>query len=172
MGGNKAFLPFKCIRADRKGYTKKTYLSSESHCKHCPLREQCCCKVRKFKKLDESIHKPLYDRMHKNLTENKAYHRRLVKWRSSTVEPVLGTLINHHNMKRINSRGIAQANKHFLMAALCYYLKKYLKFIRKNPIIIPQNMTVTQGLLLLLKNAIISLETIGYKLAKLSTIKF
>lgn len=30
------------------------------------------------------------------------------KRRSSTVEPVLGTLINHHNMKRVNSRGIQQ----------------------------------------------------------------
>jgi len=68
--------------------------------------------VSKFKKLDESIHKPLYDKMHEKLTQNKAYHRRLVKRRSSTVEPILGTLINHHNMKRINSRGMAQANKH------------------------------------------------------------
>src|SRR5690606_19492772 len=94
-------------------------------------REQCCGKTTKFKKIDESIHKPLYDRMHKKLTENKSYHRRLVKRRSSTVEPVLGTLINHHNMKRINSRGMSQANKHVLMPALCYNLKKYLKFTYK-----------------------------------------
>lgn len=83
---------------------------------------------------DSSIHKPLYDKMHKKLTENKSYHRRLVKRRSSTVEPVLGTLINHHNMKRINSRGLAQANKHVLMAALTYNLNKYLKFIVKKPL--------------------------------------
>lgn len=49
---------------------------------------------------DSSIHKPLYDKIHKKLTENKSYLRRLVKRRSSTVEPVLGTLINHHNMRR------------------------------------------------------------------------
>lgn len=83
---------------------------------------------------DSSIHKPLYDKMHKKLTENKSYHRRLVKRRSSTVEPVLGTLINHHNMKRINSHGLAQANKHVLMAALTYNLNKYLKFIVKKPL--------------------------------------
>jgi transposase len=170
-GGNKAFLPFKGIRRDSKGYSKKTYRSSESECKHCPLREQCCGKVSKFKKLDESIHKPLYDRMHHKLTANKAYHRRLVKRRSSTVEPVLGTLINHHNMKRINSRGMAQANKHVMMAALCYNLKKYLKFIHKRPIIIAQSMTVMQGLLMFTKNAIISLEISGYKLVKLSIYK-
>ncbi|WP_083811755.1 transposase [Pseudopedobacter saltans] len=78
-----------------------------------------CGKVSHFKKLDNSIHKPLYDKMHQKLSENKAYHRRLVKRRSSTVEPVLGTPLNNHNMKRLNSRGMAQTNKHVLMAALC-----------------------------------------------------
>jgi hypothetical protein len=34
-------------------------------------------------------------------------------------------------MKRVNTRGIKQANKHVLMAALTYNLKKYLKFITK-----------------------------------------
>jgi hypothetical protein len=45
VGGNKAVLPFKGIRTDSKGYTKKTFRSSESDCKNCPLREQCCGKV-------------------------------------------------------------------------------------------------------------------------------
>ena len=130
------------------------------------FREECCGKVSKFKKLDESIHKPLYDKMHNKLTSNKSYHRRLVKRRSSTVEPVLGTLINHHNMKRINSRGMAQANKHVLMAALCYNLKKYLKFIRKRPHIIAQSMTKMQGQLLLVENVISSLQISGYNLIK------
>ena len=34
-------------------------------------------------------------------------------------------------MKRVNTRGIKQANKHVLMAALTYNLKKYLTFITK-----------------------------------------
>lgn len=132
-GGNKAILLFKGTKTDSKGYSKHIYRSSEKDCRHCPLRAQCCGKVTKFKKIDDSIHKPLYDKMHKKLTENKAYHRRLVKRRSSTVEPVLGTLINYHNMRRINSRGMAQANKHVLMAALSYNLKKYLRFTQKVP---------------------------------------
>ena len=136
---------------DSKGYQKKTYRSSENDCKHCSLRAQCCGWVSKFKKLDESIHKPLYDRMHQKLTDNKAYHRRLVKRRSSTVEPVLGTLINHHNMKRVNSRGMSQANKHVLMAALSYNLKKLLKFTRKSPTIIAQSMPSIKGVLFGLK---------------------
>ena len=47
--------------------------------------------------------------------------------RSATVEPVLGTLINFMGMKKVYTRGIAQAEKHVLMAALCYNLKKLLK---------------------------------------------
>jgi len=73
----------------------------------------------------------LYDQMHEKLNRDKNYTRFLTKRRSSRVEQVLGTLINHHNMKRINSRGMAQANKHVLMAALTYNLKKYLKFITR-----------------------------------------
>ena len=69
--------------------------------------------------------------MHKKLTENKAYTQRMSRLRSSTVEPVLGTLINFLNMKRVNTRGIDLASKHVLMAAVSYNLKKYLKFITK-----------------------------------------
>src|SRR5690606_27618968 len=104
-GGNKANLPFKRILTDSKGYQKKSYRSSEKDCKDCPLRAECCGKVTKFKKIEDSIHKPLYDKMHAKLNRNKNYTRMLTKRRSSTVEPVLGTLINHHNMKKINSRG-------------------------------------------------------------------
>ncbi|WP_177765280.1 transposase [Flavobacterium sp. I3-2] len=107
-GGNKAYLPFKRTLMDSKDYEKKSYRSSEQDCGKCPLRESYCGKVTKFKKLEESIHKPLYDKMHEKLTQNKAYHRRLVKRRSATVEPVLGTLINFFNLKKINCRGMAQ----------------------------------------------------------------
>jgi|GEM_PF-2511465 len=77
----------------------------------------------------------------------------LVKRRSSTVEPVLGTLINYHNMKRVNSRGLAQVNKHVLMAALCYNLKKYLKFSRKTPHIIAQSMALMEGIYFYIKTS-------------------
>jgi len=144
-GGNKAYLSFKRILTDSKGYQKKSYRSSEKDCGKCPLRAACCGKVTKFKKIEDSIHKPLYDKMHEKLTQNKAYHRRLVKRRSSTVEPVLGTLINHHNMRRINSRGMPQANKHIMMAALTYNLKKYLRFIVKKPSVLAQVVSLQQG---------------------------
>jgi len=129
-GGKGAVLTFKGIKTDSKGYDKKSYRSSETVCGSCPLREQCCGKATRFKKLEESIDKPYYDRMHQKLNHNRTYAKRISKIRSRTVEPVLGTLVNFLNMRRINSRGMAQANKHVLMAALSYNLKKYLAFER------------------------------------------
>src|SRR5690606_21762871 len=157
-GGNKAVLPFKRILTDSKGYTKKSYRSSETDCKDCPLRMECCGKKTKFKKIEDSIDKPWYDKMHAKLNRDKNYTRMLTKRRSSTVEPVLGTLINHHNMKRINSRGMPQANKHVMMAALTYNLKKYLRFVMKKPIILAQEITLKRG------KALAFLKTLFYEL--------
>ena len=69
------------------------------------------------------------------------YAKRIGKIRSKTVEPVLGTLINFMNMKRVNTRGIKQVNKHVLMATMCYNLKKYLKANAKNTSTIVVAMT-------------------------------
>lgn len=148
-GGKGALLLFKGERTDSKGYTKKTYRSSESDCKSCPLRASCCGAKTNFKKIDDSIHKPYYDRMHAKLKANPIYTKRIMNIRSKTVEPVLGTLINFTNMRRLNSRGMAQANKHVLLAALTYNLKKYLKFDRKT--VKTGAMALSQGLNLLLK---------------------
>lgn len=143
-GGNKAILSFKGEKIDSKNYRKNQYRSSESDCKNCPLRQECCGKTTKYKKLDDSIHKELYDKMHRKLTQNPQYAKRMVRVRSKTVEPVLGTLLNFTNMKRVNTRGIQQANKHVLMAALTYNLKKYLRFIVKKPKFQVQNLDQLQ----------------------------
>lgn len=126
--GNCAVLPFKKIHTDNRGYGQKVYSSNNSKCKSCPLRAECIGKGN-FKKITDSIDKPYYDRMHKKM--QTPYAKRLSRIRSRTVEPVLGTLINFLNMKRVNTRGISLANKHVLMAALTYNLKKYLKFSAK-----------------------------------------
>lgn len=144
-GSNKAILLFKGEKTDSKGYTKRTYRSSESDCKQCLLREQCCGKTTKFKKIDDSIHKEHYDRIHQKLTQNSKYAKKMVRVRSKTVEPVIGTLVNFTNMKRVNTRGIKNANKHVLMASLTYNLKKYLRFIVKKPIVLAQVVSLKQG---------------------------
>lgn len=124
-GGHKAILPYKRTGANSNGYIQKTYRSSETICKSCPLKTQCIGKSN-FKKLDESIDKPLYDEMHQRLQTPKA--KRLKKQRSSTVEPVLGTLINFTGMRRVWTRGIKNANKFMIGAAIAYNLKKWMKY--------------------------------------------
>ena len=51
-----------------------------------------------------------------------------MKKRQSTVEPVIGSLVNNNAMKRINTKGLVQANKCMTMAAVAYNIKKLLKF--------------------------------------------
>jgi transposase len=99
-------LPFKKLTTTSLGYQMKVYRSSAKDCGHCPLRSKCIGKS-DFKKIDDTVDKPLYDRMHARLQTTKA--KRMKKLRSSTVEPVLGTLINYLNLRRVNTRGIRQA---------------------------------------------------------------
>lgn len=122
--GNRAHLPFKREVTNAKGNVARVFRTSSKDCKTCPLRTECIGKSG-YKVITESIDKPYYDAMHQRL--NTKYAKRLMKRRSSTVEPVLGTLVNFTNMRRVNTRGLASANKHVLMAALTYNLKKYMK---------------------------------------------
>jgi len=126
--GNRAILPFKNARTDKKGYTRHTYRSSESVCKNCEHKSECCGEKTKFKKIERSEHHDIYLKNHEKRINNEQYANRMSRLRSATVEPVLGTLINFGGMKRLNTRGIEGAEKHVLMASLCYNLKKLLKF--------------------------------------------
>jgi transposase len=121
-------LPFKKIITTSLGYKMKVYRSSSKDCGKCPLRSVCIGKS-DFKKIDDTVDKHLYDRMHQRLQTN--YAKRMKKIRQSTVEPVLGTLINYLSMRRVNTRGIEQANKCMLMAAVAYNLKKLLNWQSK-----------------------------------------
>jgi len=120
-----AHLPFKKITTTSLGYKMKVYRSSSKDCGPCPLRSVCIGKS-DFKKIDDSIDKPFYDRMHARLQSVK--REKIRQLRSSTVEPVLGTLVNFLAMRRVNTRGIKQANKCILMSAIAYNLKKLLKW--------------------------------------------
>lgn len=124
-----AHLPFKKLITTSLGYKMKVYRSSSKDCGPCPLRSVCIGKS-DFKKIDDSIDKPFYDRMHARWqTVNREKIRRL---RSSTVEPVLGTLVNYLAMRRVNTRGIKLATKCILMSAIAYNLKKLLRWeVRK-----------------------------------------
>jgi len=123
------YLPFKKLITTSLGYKMKVYRSSAKDCGPCPLRGVCIGKS-DFKKIDDTVDKHLYDRMHARLQSvNREKIRQL---RSSTVEPVLGTLVNYLAMRRVNTRGIKQAAKCILMSAIAYNLKKLLKWEQKN----------------------------------------
>jgi IS5 family transposase len=131
--GNRALLPFKSARTDNNGYTRHVFRSNESVCKNCPHKSECCGEKTKFKKIERSEHYDLYRQNHEKRTQNARKTKRMMRLRSGTVEPVLGTLVNFGGMKRLNAHGIAQAEKHVLMASLCYNLKKLLKFTPQKP---------------------------------------
>ena len=123
-------LEFKKIK-DNNGYQVKEYRASQKDCVPCLLRQTCIGKVASEKRIRETLDKPYYDKMHERL--KTSYARKMKKLRQSTVEPVLGTLINFLAMKRVNTRGIKQANKCLIMAAVAYNLKKALKFKTTKP---------------------------------------
>ena len=118
-------LVFKYIKQSHGGNDKMKQYRSSKDCRACPLRSKCIGKS--FEKtIAVNVDQGLYDRMHHRLQTQKA--KRMRKMRSSTVEPVLGTLVNFLGMRRVNTKGIGQANKCMLMAAVAYNLKKLLKW--------------------------------------------
>ena len=64
--------------------------------------------------------------MHLRMQTRKA--KRLKLKRQSSVEPVIGTLVAYYGIKKVNSKGIEQANKCLTMAAVAYNLKKLLRY--------------------------------------------
>lgn len=135
--GNKAILPFRKFRKSHDGSMMKVFRSRSRDCRTCPLRAECIGKS-DFKAITESTDKPLYDEMHERLKTPKA--KRLKIMRSSTVEPVLGTLINFRGMKRIWTRGIKNANKFMIGAAIAYNLKKWMSYKERKVKVVAMEM--------------------------------
>jgi transposase len=128
---------FKKIKSNN-GHLAKEYRTSRTDCGPCPFRTSCIGKSPE-KKIVDTLDKPYYDKMHERL--KGSYAKKMKKLRQSTVEPVLGTLINFLAMKRVNTRGIKLANKCMLMAAIAYNLKKMLKFKSKTVMAVAMSLT-------------------------------
>jgi transposase len=103
----------------------KQYMSKASDCKDCPIRLSCIGKSRQ-KMITETVSRPLFMQMEQRVKSRKG--KRLRKLRHSTVEPVIGTLVNHMNMKKLNTRGLEGATKCLMLSAIAYNLKKLIKF--------------------------------------------
>lgn len=153
-------LVFKKIK-DNNGYPMREYRSSRKDCVDCSLRSSCIGKSFE-KSIRETADKPYYDKMHVRLQTD--YAKKMKKLRQSTVEPVLGTLINFLSMRRVNTRGIKQANKCMLMAAIAYNLKKMMKFNINRPMaavisLTTESIGLTNSFIFYLKILFLELES-------------
>jgi len=119
-------LPFKRIKTYKDRRTAgKIYQTSAADCKNCPLKATCCKKMN-YKSLEDSVDKPHYDKAYQLLNTTKG--KRRMRLRSSTVEPVWGTLLNFRRLKKVYTKGNNLAGKQVLMAAATYNLMKFMNF--------------------------------------------
>lgn len=127
---NGEVVPFKKVFNDyRTGTKKKEYRTSSKICRDCPLASSCLGKTAKEKKFSVTYYRDEYERNNERLATKKG--RRMKARRQATVEPVFGTLTQFMGLRKINTKGIQQANKVMHLSAMAYNLKKYLKFTKK-----------------------------------------
>lgn len=62
-----------------------------------------------YKAIEDSIEKKLYEQMNQRVNTDKG--KKMARLRSSTVEPVLGTLVNFTAMSKVYTKVINLANK-------------------------------------------------------------
>lgn len=122
--GNKK-LPYACAT----GCNALRYASKKADCHGCALQGGC------------SAYKPTEGRAVINVSRDREYYiqmygrmqtkkaARMMKLRQSTVEPVIGSLVSFFGMKKVNTIGLAQANKCITLAGATYNLKKLTKYI-------------------------------------------
>lgn len=108
-----------------EGIFNKEYRASRKECNSCPLKEKCAVYGKRDTVIRETTDKPYYERMHTRMQTKKA--RILMKKRQATAEPVIGSLVNYFGMKKVSTKGIAQANKCMTLSATAYNIKKLLK---------------------------------------------
>lgn len=108
-----------------EGIYNKEYRASRKECNKCPLKSQCSVYGKYTTVIRETIDKSYYQKMHVRMQTKKA--KILMKKRQSTVEPVIGTLVNYLGMKKVNTKGLEQANKCMTLSAVTYNIKKLMK---------------------------------------------
>jgi transposase len=111
-----------------KGTLKDNYFTKRSDCKGCPIKAKCIGKNHE-KRINITAYREEYER---NIARVGSPQGSYMKGkRQSTVEPVFGTLTQFMGLRKINTKGIDQANKVMHLAAVAYNIKKYLKFTQK-----------------------------------------
>lgn len=116
---------------EKKGNNKKKlYLTKPSQCKGCPFATECIGKSPE-RRITITAYKEEYERTLAKLKTPRG--RRMKALRQSVVEPVFGILTQFMGMRKVNTKGIKNANKQMLMAATAYNLKKLLKHSKPLP---------------------------------------
>ena len=113
---------FRNIRIEKQT-EKRQYATRRSDCRGCPYKEGCIGKgtEKRFTVVNqlEEYHRAI---ARVNSRKGQYYKRK----RQSTVEPVIGVLTQFMGMRKVYTKGINNANKQFILAAVGYNLKKYL----------------------------------------------
>lgn len=118
-------LPFKGFDHTQDGRLLKNYWAAPRDCRECNLKSTCAPNTR-CRKITRTAYNPEY--LIAYARQQSRQGRRMRQLRQSTVEPAFGSLIQHYDMRKIEVRGKAAANKVMLMAACAFNLKKYMKF--------------------------------------------
>jgi len=135
-------IPYGKTYYETKNHTKKKeYRASKHVCKGCPIKTNCL-KKSKEKRFSITYYKPEYDRAIARVKSSRGRYMKIK--RSSTVEPVFGTLTQFMGLRKVFTKGIKQAQKVMFMSAIAYNLKKYLKFTQK----LEESKTQTQETIL------------------------
>jgi transposase len=125
---NGSQLTYRGVHKDGNAFNKH-YRADKKNCDVCPLKATCLVQGKNGALIKETIDRPYYVKMHHRMQTNKA--KRMKKKRQSTVEPVIGSLVNFCGMKKVNTKGLLQANKCVTMAAVAYNVKKLVKHALK-----------------------------------------
>ena len=122
---------FRQVKVERKNQIKKKqYFTRRSDCKGCPFKTECIGKAYE-KRIEITYYKEEYQRTIERL--KTPLGRRSKAIRQSTVEPVFGILTQHMGLRKLNTKGIKNANKQMLLAGIAYNLKKLMKYSKPLP---------------------------------------
>lgn len=113
----------KLLYKDNNGKSKR-YRASYKDCKVCPYNQRCLTR-NMGRLIFRPVYKEQFDKLEKRLKTPMA--KRASRWRKG-VERAFAELINNLGIKKINTLGLKNAQKKFIMAAFTYNLKKFLKY--------------------------------------------
>jgi transposase len=101
------------------------YVSRQSDCKHCPLREQCLGPKARRKEISRTPGEEARERNRAFVAtaEGKGH----LQARASTVEPPFGHMKRYGGLERVNCHGLAKAGVKWLAGAIAWNLLKLIK---------------------------------------------